>query len=150
IGITYVIASDMQNEANVGIALLPDWRGKGIATHALTLTLSWAFTQYACHRVQGLIMDGPFRDVARAALTSLGFSHEGTRRRAVLSTAFVGWRDVTYMAMLDTDWVMREHRKPRDVWDEMFKRHHREREELLQFETRLKELRRAPSAETIR
>jgi len=58
--------------------------------------------------------------------------------------------------MLDTDWVMRTSISPRfrvapkSLWDELFARHQREREELLRWEERNYPLKRSISMETVR
>jgi hypothetical protein len=58
--------------------------------------------------------------------------------------------------MLDTDWVMRTSISPRfrvapkSLWDELFARHQREREELLRWEERNYPLKRSMSMETVR
>jgi hypothetical protein len=63
------------------------------------------------------------------------------------------WKDVTYMAILDTDWVMRNVRvcqsAPKSLWDALFARHQREREELLRWEARAS-LKRTSSMVTVR
>jgi hypothetical protein len=63
------------------------------------------------------------------------------------------WQDATYMAILDTDWVMRETRlfksAPKSVWDALFARHQREREDLLRWEA-MTTLKRTSSMTTVR
>jgi hypothetical protein len=63
------------------------------------------------------------------------------------------WQDATYMAILDMDWVMRETRvfksAPKSVWDALFARHQREREDLLRWEAKIT-LRRTSSMTTVR
>jgi hypothetical protein len=56
---------------------------------------------------------------------------------------------VTYLAILETEWLMRSYLKPapKNLWDEMFARHAREREELLRWDERMK---RTSSMETVR
>jgi hypothetical protein len=62
------------------------------------------------------------------------------------------WKDVTYLALLETEWLMRGYRKPapRNLWDEMFARHAREREELLRWDERQQKLKKTSSMETVR
>ncbi|KAH9913841.1 uncharacterized protein B0H18DRAFT_887695 [Fomitopsis serialis] len=150
IGILYLRTTDMVSEYNIGLSLLPQWRGQGLAAQALSAGLTYAFDNLWAHRVQGLIMDGPSSDAARNIFTSLGFTCEGTRRRAIISPAAPGYRDVVSLAMLDTEWHVRAQggHGVRGVWDEMFVRHHREQEELLQLEERRRKLRRTASMET--
>ncbi len=62
-----------------------------------------------------------------------GFTFEGIRRRAVIDPNDGVRKDVTCLAILDTDWAMRAYRKPVALtsWDEMFSRHSAEREMML-------------------
>lgn len=62
------------------------------------------------------------------------------------------WKDVTYLAVLETDWLMRAYLKPapRSIWDELFLRHAREREELLMWDNNKQKLKRTSSMETVR
>ena len=62
------------------------------------------------------------------------------------------WKDTTYLAMLDTDWFVRSYFKPapKTLWDEMFSRHQKEREDLLRWEHDSGKLKRQASAETVR
>jgi len=152
IGILFLRTTDMVSEYNICLSLLPEWRNQGLAAQALTAGLAYAFDNLWAHRVQGLIMDGPSSDAARSIFTSLGFKCEGTRRRALISPAAPGYRDVVSLAMLDTEWHVRAQggHGVRGVWDEMFVRHHREQEELLQLEERRRKLRRTASMETVR
>ncbi|KZT65241.1 acyl-CoA N-acyltransferase [Daedalea quercina L-15889] len=152
IGVLYFYRTEMASEYNIALSFLPRWRNHGHATPVLTAALEYAFNNLWAHRVQALIMEGPTGDVARTVFTSLGFTFEGTRRRAIMAPAVGGgYRDVISMAMLDTEWHVRTKgaHSPRGVWDEMFVRHHREQEELLQWERR-RNLRRTASMETIR
>ena len=153
VGVFYLRKTEMFTEYNIGLSIHPEWRGQGLAGHILAKGMAYAFTELWAHRVQALIMDGPSSDAARSIFTSLGFTFEGIRRRAIMSPAVDGgYRDITTMAMLDTEWHVRAHggHGPRSVWDEMFVRHHKEREDLLQWEERRKRLRRTGSMETVR
>lgn len=153
VGVLYLRKTEMLTEYNIGLAIHPEWRGQGVAEPVLAKATAYAFENLWVHRVQALIMDSPWSDAARTVFTSLGFTFEGTRRRAIMSpTVAGGYRDVTAMAMLDTEWHVRacgEH-GPRSVWDEMFVRHHKEREDLIQLEERRRKLRRTGSMETVR
>ena len=62
----------------------------------------------------------------------VGFSHEGTRRKAQVGPDAV-YKDVTYMGMVDMDWrIWAMHTStPRTLWDRLFDRQQREREEIL-------------------
>jgi hypothetical protein len=64
------------------------------------------------------------------------------------------WQDVTTLAILHTDWAMRKFYKtaPKSLWDELFLRHERERDELLRWEENQNRLKRpmTSSMETLR
>lgn len=99
-----------------------------------------------------------------------GFGHEGTRRRAFRSPYTLEFRDVTYLGVLATDWATRQFLlqgravdgihslcgfsiAPTSLWEEMFERHQREREELLRWddgENPSRRLKRSMSSETIK
>jgi hypothetical protein len=88
-------------------------------------------------------------------LVCRGFSHEGTRRQGFHCPLTAEWKDVTTLALLVTDWVVhvrdRTHgfrSAPKSLWDALFARHQREREELLRWEDRRPH--RSSSLETIR
>ena len=86
---------------------------------------------------------------------SRGFVHEGIRRRSVYcpNEGLRGtWKDVTYLALLETEWVMRSYLTPapKNLWDEMFARHAREREDLLRWDERQQKMKRTSSMETLR
>lgn len=153
VGVLYLRKTEFLTEYNIGLVIHPEWRGCGLAEKVLTKGLAHAFNDLWAHRVQALIMDGPSSDAARSVFTSLGFTFEGIRRRAIMSPAVGGgYRDVIGMAMLDTEWHVRAHGRhgQHGVWDEMFVRHHKEQEDLLQWEERRRRLRRTGSMETIR
>ncbi|EIW77088.1 hypothetical protein CONPUDRAFT_139156 [Coniophora puteana RWD-64-598 SS2] len=188
VGLVYLTSTPQQShsaEANVGIIIDRPFRRHGYAREALELVLTWAFDELKLHRVQAAIIDTAVKHRPSGLFMGLGFQHEGMRRRAVLvdwetepgtqggysmdgdgraavSRPQQGWRDVTYLAMLDTDWMLRrtarkgkaaevgEPVQRRSLWDEMFLRHAREREELAMWDDRRATLRRSDSSETIR
>ncbi|KAF9226385.1 acyl-CoA N-acyltransferase, partial [Gyrodon lividus] len=163
-GLVYVHAGPANvtaGEANIGIILRPEMQRRGYAREAIQLVLRWAFEELKFHRVQAAILDSPCKDRALRLFIGLGFSHEGTRRRAVYQPEGDGiagvWRDVTYLAMLDTEWVLRNVGKGKipkqpviSVWDEMFARHAREQEQLLKWEENHGRMTRSASTETLR
>ncbi|KAJ8087266.1 hypothetical protein PM082_006096 [Marasmius tenuissimus] len=142
-------------ELSIGIILRAEYRGKGYARAAVTEVLRYVFQhRNDCHRVQALIPENHHKNRAMNLFTQLQFGHEGTRRRCFYS--FGEWKDITCLGILNTDWVMRSRfgTAPKSLWDEMFLRHDRERDELMQWEAR-KEfggaiLHRTSSMETIR
>lgn len=161
IGIVYVTAAPAQSiagEANVGIIITRSHQCKGFACEAVELVLRWAFEELNFHRMQAVIMDAPQKDRAMRLFIGQGFTHEGTRKRSVFKRESAGmagvWKDVTYLAMLDTEWALRDMFRNRGpaptLWDEMFARHTREREEMVKWDERHNRIRRTSSTETLR
>jgi len=136
IGLVYLTPSQFTGELNVGISLAHHQRGAGRARIAIDKLLKWVFEEAGYHRVQAAIMDGPHHYAAMNLFANVGFSHEGIRRRQVYNSRFQRWIDVTYMAIVDTDWTLRKIRPdlPKTRWDNLFERQQREREELLDLE----------------
>jgi len=62
----------------------------------------------------------------------VGFSHEGTRRKAQVGPDAV-YKDVTCMGMVDMDWRLwaGHTATPRTLWDRLFDRQQREQEEIM-------------------
>lgn len=166
VGLIYLYAGPANlpaGEANIGVIIKQGMQHSGYAREAVQLVLRWAFEDLKFHRVQAAILDTPFKDKALRLFIGSGFTHEGTKRRAVYQPEGEGiagvWKDVTYLAMLDTEWMLRSTWK-RDnlvpehpvitVWDEMFARHSREREELLRWEENHGRIRKSSSTETLR
>ncbi|KAF8185503.1 hypothetical protein K438DRAFT_1973813 [Mycena galopus ATCC 62051] len=92
------------------------------------------------------------KDIMTSLLTQLRFGHEGIRRRSFYNPLIQEWQDVTTLAMLDTDWLMRGvyHKPaPKSLLDEMFLRHERERDELLRWDDDQNTLKRSASMETL-
>lgn len=159
VGLIYVCSSSSHpsaKEVSVGVVIRKDMQRKGYAQDAMQLALAWVFGSLQFHRAQAAILDTPDKDSALLFFNALGFVHEGTRRRSVYQPSEHGeWKDVTYLAMLDTDWFVRKSAKLRGrtlstLWDEMFNRHAREREELLEWEENNQRIRRSTSMETVR
>ncbi|KAF9266060.1 hypothetical protein L218DRAFT_1075073 [Marasmius fiardii PR-910] len=144
IGFVYMTRNQTQAELDasggigslsIGIIIRKADRGKGFARAAITNMLRYVFDKRVdCHRVQALIPQSSDKQRALNLFTQLQFGHEGTRRRSFFS--FGEWKDTTCLAMLNTDWAMRTFftPAPRTLWDEMFIRHERERDELLRWE----------------
>ncbi|OAX40543.1 hypothetical protein K503DRAFT_768487 [Rhizopogon vinicolor AM-OR11-026] len=162
IGIVYVTAAPAQSvagEANVGIVMASSYQRKGYAREAVELVLRWVFDELKFHRVQAAIMETPQKDRVMRVFIGQGFTHEGTRRRSVFKkeSEDVGggvWKDVTYLAMLDTEWALRDilHKSgpAPTLWDEMFVRHTREREDMVKWDEKHNRVRRMSSTETLR
>lgn len=163
IGLVYVTAAPAQNaaqEANVGIIISECHQRKGFAREAVELALKWAFEDLKFHRIQAAFMNDAKKDRAMRLFVGQGFTHEGTRRRSVLKPERGGvvgvWKDVTYLAMLDTEWALRNMLKHTGggtvptLWDEMFTRHTREREEMVKWDEKHNRIRKVSSTETLR
>ncbi|ESK96358.1 spermidine n1-acetyltransferase [Moniliophthora roreri MCA 2997] len=159
IGMIYLIESQPPSvpgtvgEMSIGIILHSNYRGLGYAKAAVQKMLNFAFDELKVHRVQALLTDTYYKDRALNLFTQLCFGHEGTRRRSFFSHLEQEYKDITCLAILDTDWVMRSYftAAPKSLWDEMLLRHERERDELLRWDTeRKRTLHRTDSVETIR
>jgi RimJ/RimL family protein N-acetyltransferase len=161
IGLVYVTAAPAQSaaqEANVGIIISKCHQRKGFAREAVDLALKWAFEDLKFHRIQAAFMDDAQKDRAMRLFVGQGFTHEGTRRRSVFKPERGGvvgvWKDVTYLAMLDTEWALRHVLKPKGavptLWDEMFARHTREREDMVKWDEKHNRIRRVSSTDTLR
>ncbi|KAF7349311.1 hypothetical protein MSAN_01720600 [Mycena sanguinolenta] len=160
VGIIYLIASPLAlappnqvGELNLGIILSPQHRGKGYAQEAIRLVVKYAFEQEHCHRIQVSLLSLSSKDRMTSLLTQLHFGHEGIKRRSFFNPLMGEWQDVTTLAILDTDWAMREVRTPapKSLWDEMFLRHERERSDLLRWDDDQNRLmKRTMSTETLR
>ena len=86
--------------AEVGAVLRPDARGSGYATSGCSLLLDYAFDERRLHRVRATTrsVNGP----ARAALETLGFTHEGTAREAAVYRG--GRADELHYGLLASEW----------------------------------------------
>ncbi|EAU81447.2 hypothetical protein CC1G_05277 [Coprinopsis cinerea okayama7 len=164
IGIIYLINTQdstdylRTGELNIGVIIDKKYRRNGYALDAVRKVLDSAFKEQECLRVQAVLIDGPLKHAAMTVFMKAGFGHEGTRRRAFRSPYDAELKDVTYLGLLATDWVIRSgvgvqnarfNVAPPTLWDEMFARHQREREELLRWEEK-SSLKRTCSTETIR
>lgn len=163
IGIAYITSTSIPGTVGIGVALHENLRGKGLGARAVRLLTRWAFVDLGCHRVQGNVAQygDDLADAAAQLFISLGFSHEGTARRALFCPSPITdspacapirpasnstngeWQDVTTYAILDTDWCLRNSasqpeiaRGVKALWDDMFARHARERRAMLLVEER--------------
>ncbi|EGO29403.1 hypothetical protein SERLADRAFT_445226, partial [Serpula lacrymans var. lacrymans S7.9] len=159
IGLVYMkagLSNVPAGEVDIGVVIDPEHRRCGYAGQAVVLMLNWAFEELRFHRVQAAIVDTVDKEAVHMLFTSLGFQHEGIRRRSVYlppgEERAEGWCDVTYLAMLDTEWILRSYIRdtPRTVWDELLVRHSREREELVKWDEKRRRLRKTASTETIK
>ncbi|KZV96915.1 hypothetical protein EXIGLDRAFT_833329 [Exidia glandulosa HHB12029] len=159
LGIVFLASSTSgEQEANLGVCVARESEGRGLGTYMVSHALSLAFDTLGYHRVQARIMhpvrpaDAPFAIRAEATFIRWGFTHEGTRRRGLIHPHERSWTDETILAVLDSDWAIRDSVRPapQTLWDEMFTRHQRERESLLQWEGGNAALKHTKSMETVR
>ncbi|MFN3390944.1 MAG: GNAT family N-acetyltransferase [Meiothermus ruber] len=74
----------------------PDWRGKGIGTEAIQLSVGYAFDGLNLHRLEADILE--HNQAALKAYLKAGFSVEGIRKKAVWRSE--GWANVVVVAMV--------------------------------------------------
>ncbi|MFG1809695.1 GNAT family N-acetyltransferase [Streptomyces sp. NPDC049040] len=88
--------------ATVGYWVLPEARGRGVATGSLDMITSWAFATLPLHRID--LKHAAGHDASCAVAERCGFAHEGTLRGAMLAAAPArGFRDAHLHARLATD-----------------------------------------------
>ncbi|KZV94429.1 hypothetical protein EXIGLDRAFT_737050 [Exidia glandulosa HHB12029] len=147
-----------EQEVNIGVCVARESEGHGLGTYLISHALSLAFDTLAIHRVQARVMhpirlsDASLGIRAKDAFIRWGFTDECRRRRGLMHPLEKVWTDETILGVLDSDWVVRDSIRPapQTLWDEMFTRHQRERESLLQWEGGTATLKRTKSMETVR
>ena len=118
-------------EATIGVYITDAWRAETFDVQIIKLLLSWAFEDVGFHRIQTTLLEGSRRVPLMKLFSHVGFSHEGTRRKSRVGPDAV-YKDVTCMGMVDMDWRVSMHScTPRTLWDRLFDRQQREREEIL-------------------
>ncbi|MFC4450310.1 GNAT family N-acetyltransferase [Halorussus aquaticus] len=80
--------------------LLPEARGEGYATEAVSLLLDHAFDTSGRHRVYARVVD--FNEASRAVVERLGFTEEGRLREHVFLDG--AYRDVVLYGLLRDEW----------------------------------------------
>lgn len=70
--------SPQNNQAEIGLWLLPDFWGKGIMTEAMPLICSYGFDHLGLHRIEGFVESN--NENCKRAMAKLDFTHEGTRK----------------------------------------------------------------------
>jgi hypothetical protein len=142
----------------MGFYIAPAFRQKQSVVSAVNEVAKIAFNDRECHRLQSIVVDNDDKLPTLELLASAGFRNEGVRRRAFYSNAAVEWKDVTYFAMLATEWVHdnnnenpQAHIRPKSLWDDLITRHQRECDDLVRLEEKQRRrLKRAASTETVR
>lgn len=88
--------------ARVGYWVLPEARGRGVATRALLLTTHWALTELGLHRLE--LDHAVGHEVSCHIAERCGFRYEGTMRDAVFAAGHHDtFRDAHLHARLATD-----------------------------------------------
>jgi len=91
---------ERHRRCEVGFWLVPGARGRGLASRAVRLVVSWAFEQLEVLRVE--MTTTPDNDRAFALAGRLGFTHEGVLRKRNLER---GERvDVVWFGVLREEW----------------------------------------------
>ncbi|KAF9482697.1 hypothetical protein BDN70DRAFT_874703 [Pholiota conissans] len=143
-------------ECSLGFYITPEYRGKDCLVDATSEVVDLAFKDPECRRLQSIVVENPDKLYNLDLLARTGFRNEGIRRRAFFSSVACEWKDVTYFAMLVTDYVYDKNSedsavrlRPKSLWDEVFARHQKECDDLIRLEER-SGLKRSCSIETIR
>ena len=89
-----------RDRGEVGYWLVPEARGEGYATEAVSLLLDHAFETSGRHRVYASVVD--FNESSRALVERLGFAEEGRLRDHVFLEG--EYRDVVYYGLLREEW----------------------------------------------
>ncbi len=97
--ISFFTIDDGLASATVGYDVLPEHRGRGIATAALRLACQWAFASASLHRVEWGAIVG--HEQSRHIAERVGFEFEGTMRAEYDQRGTK--RDVWIAGLLDTD-----------------------------------------------
>ncbi|GAB2880712.1 GNAT family N-acetyltransferase [Streptomyces deserti] len=88
--------------ARVGYWVLPEARGRGVATRALLLTTRWAFAELGLHRLE--LDHAVGHDISCRVAERCGFRYEGTLRGAILEEGrHDAFRDAHLHARLAAD-----------------------------------------------
>jgi len=92
----------VMRSARVGYWVLPEARGRGVATGALTVVSRWALGEFGLHRLELDHADG--HDVSCRVAERCGFRYEGTLRGATFAAGrHDAFRDMHLHARLSTD-----------------------------------------------
>ncbi|KUL36544.1 GNAT family N-acetyltransferase [Streptomyces regalis] len=96
------VINRVMNTARVGYWVLPEARGRRVATHALALTARWALTELGLHRLE--LDHAVGHDSSCHIAERCGFRHEGTLRGAMWEAErHDAYRDMHLHARLATD-----------------------------------------------
>jgi [ribosomal protein S5]-alanine N-acetyltransferase len=79
--------------------VIPDARGRGVATRALRAVTAWMFTQVGLHRIE--LLHSTANEASCRVANRSGYTYEGTKRRQALHAD--GWHDMHLHARLRDD-----------------------------------------------
>jgi RimJ/RimL family protein N-acetyltransferase len=80
----------------IGVALLPEWRGRGVGTRAQLLLCRYLFAHTAVHRIEATTQ--PENTAEQRALLTIGFRQDGVLRGAEFRNG--SWHDVVVFGLL--------------------------------------------------
>jgi RimJ/RimL family protein N-acetyltransferase len=96
------VINPLMRSGRVGYWVLPDARGRGVATRALTLLADWALTDLGLHRLE--LDHAVGHDSSCRIAERCGFRHEGTLRGAMWEAGrHDAYRDMHLHARLAAD-----------------------------------------------
>ncbi|KAJ3879983.1 acyl-CoA N-acyltransferase [Lentinula edodes] len=102
VGFVNLFNADRKNrDAMLGLALCPEFWGRGYATEVLRFVVDYAFRELALHRITLNVFGN--NAAAIKVYKRVGFVEEGRQRKANWSGG--KWQDVVLMAILDEEWA---------------------------------------------
>ncbi|KAJ4482167.1 acyl-CoA N-acyltransferase [Lentinula aciculospora] len=101
VGFTNLFDLQTKNQdVRFGLALLPEFWGRGFATEIMRFVVDYAFLELALHRVTLNVFESNV--AAIRVYEKIGFIREGVQRKANWMEG--RWQDVIWMAILKDDW----------------------------------------------
>ncbi|GIJ44274.1 alanine acetyltransferase [Virgisporangium aliadipatigenens] len=97
--------SDVPQHWTIGIALLPEWRGRGVGWRAQSLLCEYLFTHSPAWKIEA--GTHPENIAEQRALEKVGFTREATVRAAEFRDG--QWRDGVLYGLLRTDPLRSSH-----------------------------------------
>jgi ribosomal-protein-alanine N-acetyltransferase len=91
----------VNNCAEVGYVLNPDYWGIGIATEALTKVMQFAFLELNAHRIEARYIIG--NDRSRRVMEKCGMTFEGIRRSSMFIKG--NYRDIGICSILSEEYI---------------------------------------------
>ncbi|KDQ53666.1 hypothetical protein JAAARDRAFT_136698 [Jaapia argillacea MUCL 33604] len=94
------VPSRKNRDADLGVAFLPEYWGKGYGTEAISFVVEHGFRWLALHRVSLVVYEGNTRAIK--VYKNLGFREEGRKRKA--NWVDGKWEDIIQMGLLEDEW----------------------------------------------